>query len=155
MMVRSPHHLSAPLPLKASHLIFPQHSPPPPADPLPSLLADSPSPLPLLAKAERVGNYLLNALTYLRPAPCYSLLGVCVSVKQNVKLRIHWRRNDPPFFIDLATNVIYELVQPECTYHFSLHHPPQLTWNWIKGDKKLKAHETRLKQLRHRRGVRR
>ena len=44
MMVRSPHHLSAPLPLKASHLIFPQHSPPPPADPLPSLLADSPSP---------------------------------------------------------------------------------------------------------------
>ena len=44
------------------------------------------------------------------------------------------------FFIDLATNVIYELLQPECTYHFSLYHPPQLNWNWIKGDKKLKAH---------------
>ena len=96
MMVRSPHHLLAPLPLKASHLIFPQHSPPPPADPLPSLLADSPS--PLLAKAERVGNYLLNALTYLRPTPCYSPLAVFVSVKQNVKLRIHRRRSDPLFF---------------------------------------------------------
>ena len=48
------------------------------------------------------------------------------------------------FLIDLATNVIYELPQPECTYYFSLHYPPQLNRNWIKGDKKLKAHETRL-----------
>ena len=48
------------------------------------------------------------------------------------------------FFIDLATNVTYDLLQPECTYYFSLIIAPQLNWNWIKGDKKLKAHETRL-----------
>ena len=141
-MVRSPHHLSAPLPLKASHLIFPQHSPPPPADPLPSLLADSPSPPPPCQGRAR--RKLFAERTHLL-APSSVFLTTRSFYFRQTKCQTQETQEEElsTFFIDLATNVIYVLLQPECTYCISLIILIELKLE-KKGDKKLKAQETRL-----------